>query len=116
MSDVYELPGEAEPKLGEGGGSNVPPPSNILADQLNPIPSREGILCKPITTTTSPGFLDLPTGLICNCRHAGSSLNTVGKNLIGGHNLPSLVRIGFKCINQNSVGTNPKVPVHCNEM
>ena len=69
------------------------PPTPYFVRSVNPIPTRGAYYAHRLQLP-SPRFLDLPTALICNCRHAGSSLNTVGTNLIGGHNLPSLDRIG----------------------
>ena len=76
MSDVYELPGLAE--TGPGGGGELRRSVNLI----------------PITTC-SPRFVDLPTALINDYRNAGSSLNTIVTNLIGGHNLFSLDGIGL---------------------
>ena len=43
-------------------------------------------------------------------RRAGNSLNMIGTNLIGGHNLPTLVEIGLMYL-PKIVGTNPHVHI-----
>ena len=70
-------------KRGQGAG---------VAQISQPYPNQG--LCPPITTC-SPRFVDLPTALINDYRNAGSSLNTIVTNLIGGHNLFSLDGIGL---------------------